>query len=102
MNSKTPHNANSAQQAENVVPSRGERADLFHKRIMYRLRIAKWAILLGVVGIILLSILQLSMVSMTDGPKAELIRTALSALASITTLALGYIAGSNIESSGRE
>lgn len=92
---------NNQRKAVTVVPSVGTRAGLAHDRTMYRLRIAKWVMIIGIVGIILLTMSQL-FTPIIDEQRADLVQNAIYTLASITMLALGYIAGSNIESGGRD
>ncbi len=72
-----------------------------HERILHRLDTARWVIWGGLAFILVISIATLLIsgrCSSEDGIGGNTIfMTAISAVASIVTLALGYIAGSNIE-----
>lgn len=71
-----------------------------HERLLHRLCTARMAVWGGMLGIIILTLAGIFIHAKTPGsPSLELLRFALSTLATIVTLALGYIAGSNIESS---
>lgn len=69
-----------------------------HRRLLHRLYTARVVVWGGMGGIISLTLIGV-WAEMPSAAALELLRLAISTLATIVTLALGYIAGSNIEAS---
>lgn len=70
-----------------------------HDRLRHRLITARATVWGGGICIFLLTILGFACSPKEPNVAYELLRTAITTLATITTLGLGFIAGSNIESS---
>lgn len=82
-------------------PSKPISPDFQHERVIHRLNTARWVIWGGLTFIALISVFYFFLLAWVLGDDGvgitTIFMTVISTIASIVTLALGYIAGSNIQ-----